>query len=234
MKLTEIYDDNQIGMKFKRIFKSYSFFFLFLILGSVLFLLIILALLDISIKQLVFNFDNFIKTTQDQEVIQIIWLTFYAGLMATLITIIFGTPLAYVVAHYRFKGKSIINAIMNIPLMIPHSVAGVLIFSLFYRYGWIGEPLLELGITFERNIFGTIAALLFVSMPIYINNVRDGFQSINPHLSSVAKSLGATERRIFIRIMLPLNKRHIITGAVMCWARAISDLFHIIQLSPPC
>ena len=105
MKSPEKEHDNQIGLLIKRVFKSHSFLFLFLILGSVLFLLIVLALLDISIKQLVFNFDNFIETTRNEEVIQIIWLTFYAGLMATFITIIFGTPLAYIVAHYRFKGK---------------------------------------------------------------------------------------------------------------------------------
>ena len=223
--------EKKIIKTLKRYIKSYSFFFLFLILGSVLFLLIVLALMNMAINQLVFNTENFIDTLYDQYVIKTIWLTFFAAFVATVITMIFGTPLAYIVAYYNFKGKSFINSVINIPIMIPHSVAGILVFSLFYRYGWIGAPFKQIGIVFEDSIIGIIVALLFVSMPIYINAVRDGFKTINPHFSSVATSLGATEGRIFVRIMLPLNKRHVITGAIMCWARAISEFGAVIFIA---
>ncbi|MBN1803203.1 MAG: ABC transporter permease [Candidatus Lokiarchaeota archaeon] len=192
---------------------------------------ILFALINMGVKQLFLNYDNFVKTIFDSYVIETILLTFYAAFVATLITIIFGTPLAYLVAHYKFKGKALVNSIINIPIMIPHSVAGILILSLFSRHGWVGAPFREIGIMFEDNIIGIIVALLFVSMPIYINTVRDGFKGINPHLSFVAKSLGATERRIFIRVMLPLNKRNMVSGAVMCWARGISEFGAVVFIA---
>jgi len=218
-------------IRFKRFSKSYSFLFLFLILGSILLLLIIFSLIDMVVKHLVLNLDNFIDTLYDQYVIYTIILTFYASFIATIITIIFGTPLAYVIARYQFKGKAIIDSIINIPLMIPHSVAGLLVFSLFMRKGLIGAPFREIGIMFEDTILGIIVALLFVSMPIYINMVRDGFKSINPRLRRVAYSLGSNERSAFMRIMLPLNKRYIITGSVMCWARGISEFGAVILIA---
>ncbi|MBN1214761.1 MAG: ABC transporter permease [Candidatus Lokiarchaeota archaeon] len=194
-------------------------------------MLIILAIIEMVISHLVLNFNNFIKVIADEYVLYTIILTFYASFVATIITIIFGTPLSYLLAQFKFRGKSIINSILNIPIMIPHSVAGLIIFSLFYRGGLIGAPLKELGILFEENINGIIVALLFVSMPIYINTVRDGFKMINPHYSKIGKSLGANERKIFTKIMLPLNKRHIITGSVMCWARGISEFGAVILIA---
>ncbi|MFW9989087.1 MAG: ABC transporter permease subunit [Candidatus Odinarchaeota archaeon] len=183
------------------------------------------------IKHLVLDVKNFMVAVTDEYVIRTIALTFYSSFLATIIAIIFGTPLAYLLAHYQFRGKSLIDSILNIPIMIPHSVAGLLIFSLFYRKGFIGAPLRELGIVFEENINGIIVALLFVSMPIYINTVRDGFKMINPHLSNIAQSLGANERKVFTRVMLPLNKRHIVTGSVMCWARGISEFGAVILIA---
>ena len=214
-----------------KFFRHNFFLILFICLGSFLLLLIVSAIIDLAVKHLVLNFANFISTVADQYVIYTIILTFYASFLATVITIILGTPLSYVLAKYKFRGKSLIDSIVNIPIMIPHSVAGLLIFLLFYRKGLFGAPLSELGIVFEENINGIIVALLFVSMPIYINIVRDGFKAINPHLSNVAQSLGANDRKVFTRIMLPLNKRHIITGSLMCWARGISEFGAVILIA---
>lgn len=208
-----------------------SFFFLFCILGSVLLLLVVLAMLDMLINQLILNFSNFISVLTEWYVIKTILLTFYASFIATLLAIIFGIPLAYILAKYDFKGKTLIESILNIPLMIPHSVAGLLIYIIFYRNGIIGGPLKNIGIIFEDSIFGIIVALLFVSMPIFINNVKDGFASINPHLENVAASLGANERQIFTRIMVPLSSRQIFTGSIMCWARGISEFGAVILIA---
>jgi len=183
------------------------------------------------LKQLVFNFENFKEVISDPYVIRTILLTFYSSFFATVIALLLGIPLAYVIAKYDFIGKSIIESIINLPLMIPHSVAGLLIYSIFMKEGLIGAPLKELGIVFEDNIWGIIVALLFVSMPIFLNSAIDGFKAVNPHLERVAYSLGAKNRHIFFKIMLPLSKRTIFTGSVMCWARGISEFGAVILIA---
>ncbi|MEJ2251225.1 MAG: ABC transporter permease [Candidatus Lokiarchaeota archaeon] len=171
------------------------------------------------------------KVISEWYVIKTILLTFYTSLMATLIAILAGTPLAYILAKYDFKGKSIIESLLNIPLMIPHSVAGLLIYIVFMRNGIIGAPFGKIGIVFEDHIFGIIVALLFVSMPIFINTAIDGFKSVDSHLEKVAYSLGAKNRHVFFKIMLPLTKEPLLTGSIMCWARGISEFGAVILIT---
>ncbi|MGV9173028.1 MAG: ABC transporter permease subunit [Promethearchaeia archaeon] len=215
----------------KDFLRQHSFFFLLCLLGSVLLLLVVLTIVDMIIKQLILNFSNFISVITEWYVIETILLTFYTSFIATLLAIIFGIPLAYILAKYEFRGKTLVESILNIPLMIPHSVAGLLIYIIFYRNGIIGAPMKNIGIVFEDSIFGIIVALLFVSMPIFINNVKDGFASISPHYENVAASLGANERQVFTHIMLPLTARQIFTGSVMCWARGISEFGAVILIA---
>lgn len=217
--------------KIKGFLKSHIFFIIFSIIGSALLLLIILALLDMFISNLVLNFRNFLSVISDLYVIRTILLTFYASLIATLIAILFGIPLAYILAKYEFRGKNFIESLLNLPLMIPHSVAGLLIYSLFMRNGLIGAPFRQMGVIFEDHIFGIIVALLFVSMPIFINSATDGFKSVDPHLERVAYSLGAKNRHVFYKIMLPLTKRSLFTGSIMCWARGISEFGAVILIA---
>ncbi|MHA1491290.1 MAG: ABC transporter permease subunit [Promethearchaeota archaeon] len=219
------------SIKFKRFFKSNSFFIFISILGSFLLLLIIFSLVDIFVRSLILNIETFLAVLVDGIVLKSIFLTFYASFLATLIAVIFGIPLSYMIARYDFKGKIFIESIINVPLMIPHSVAGLLIYSLFMRRGVIGAPLKQIGIIFEDNIWGIVVALLFVSMPIFINNAKDGFKSINPHFERVAYSLGANQRQTFIKVVFPLTKRHIFTGAIMCWARGISEFGAVLLIA---
>ena len=220
-----------VKTKLKRFYQSHIFFILFSLIGSVLFLLIVISIMNMFMKHFVFNIENFFQVISDEYVIRTIFLTFYASLLSTLIAIGFGIPLAYIIAKYDFYGKSIIESIINLPLMIPHSVAGLLIYSIFMRSGLIGAEFYRIGIVFEDHLWGIVVALLFVSMPIFINNAIDGFKSVDPHLERVAYSLGAKNRHVFFKIMLPLSKRSLFSGAVMCWARGISEFGAVILIA---
>ncbi len=217
--------------KLKRFYQSHIFFILFSLIGSVLFLLIVIAVLNMFIKHFMLNIENFFTVISDRYVIRTILLTFYASFLATLIAIGFGVPFSYIIAKYDFFGKSIIESVINLPIMIPHSVAGLLIYSIFMRKGLIGAPFYEIGIVFEDQLWGIVVALLFVSMPIFINSAIDGFKGVDPHLERVAYSLGAKNRHVFFRIVLPLSKRSLFTGAVMCWARGISEFGAVILIA---
>jgi molybdate/tungstate transport system permease protein len=144
---------------------------------------------------------------------------------------ILGTPLAYVLARHDFRGKTIVESIIDVPVIIPHSVAGIALYALFMRRSAVGGAFNNLGIVFEDSLWGIVVAMLFVSAPFYVNAAKEGFQSINPRLERVARTLGASQWKAFYRITLPLAVRHLFSGAVMAWARGISEFGAVIMIA---
>jgi molybdate/tungstate transport system permease protein len=180
--------------------------------------------------QLVFDLEGFIETCKDPEVLNCIGLTIGTSFMATGIAFLVGTPLAYILARKKFFGKRVIESIIDLPIMVPHMIAGIAIFSVFYRYGLIGKPLSNI-VRFFDAIPGIVVAMLFVSVPFFINPVREGFQSVDPRLEKVARSLGATEWKAFYKITFPIAYKHILAGIGMSWGRGISEFAAVIILA---
>jgi len=184
---------------------------------------VVATLFNMLFRQLILNPQDLISTLSDEVVLRSVGLTLYASFLATLITIFFGTPLAYVLARHTFPGKSFVESMIDVPVIIPHSVAGIALYALLMRRGAVGTAFANLGIVFEDSIWGIVAAMLFVSVPFYLNSAREGFQGVNPHLENVARSLGAGPLETFIKVSLPLAVRHLFSGALMAWARGISE-----------
>ncbi len=196
---------------------------IFSAVGSVMVVFVIVTLFNMLLQQLILDPQNLLATLTDRVVLSSIALTLYASFLATLITVVLGTPLAYVLARHVFPGKSFIESIIDVPVIIPHSVAGIALYALLMRRGAVGTAFANLGIVFEDSMWGIVASMLFVSLPFYLNAAREGFQSVNPHLERVARSLGAGPLRTFIEVSLPLAVRHLFSGALMAWARGISE-----------
>ena len=167
------------------------------------------------------------EAVRDKAVWDSILLTYYAAMLSTLIAAIFGTPLAYVLARYRFFGKSVVEGIVDVPVVIPHTVAGIALLTVFGSNGLIGNfsP-----VKFVDALPGIVVAMLFVSVPIYINAAKEGFASVDVRLEQVARTLGASPARAFFTISLPLTLRHMAAGAVMAWARAISEFGAVVVI----
>ncbi len=144
---------------------------------------------------------------------------------------IFGTPLAYVLARHDFPGKNVVASIIDVPVIIPHSVAGIALYTLLMRRSAIGTAFQNIGVVFEDSLWGIVAAMLFVSASFYINAAREGFQSVNPRLERVARTLGASQWSAFHQIALPLALRHLFSGAIMAWARGISEFGAVIIIA---
>jgi molybdate/tungstate transport system permease protein len=183
------------------------------------------------IKQVVFDPAGLIAAATDSYVIESIALTLYASLLSTCIAIIFGTPLAYVLSRHEFKGKNLIEAIIDLPIIIPHSVAGIALYTLLMSRSTLGSAFASIGIVFEDHLPGIVAAMLFVSASLFINAAREGFQSVDPRLERVARTLGATQSQAFLRITLPLTYRHLLSGAILSWARGISEFGAVIIIA---
>ncbi|MEM3506902.1 MAG: ABC transporter permease [Candidatus Bathyarchaeia archaeon] len=197
---------------------------LFWITSSIV-LIFVLLILGAPIVAQILDFNNFLETIKDLTVWSSIFLSIYAAFISTLIAFILGVPLAYLLAREKFFGKSMIEGIIDLPMVIPHTVAGIAILTVFGAHGLIGQFSL---IKFRDAIPGIIVAMLFLSIPFLVNSAKEGFKSVDPRLEYVARSLGASKLEVFFKITFPLAFRSIITGAIMSWARAISEFGAIV------
>jgi molybdate/tungstate transport system permease protein len=202
-----------------------------IVVFSVLSLLIILFI-ALPIVVMVFGEDlGSIGTALGDPIVRdSILLSVSTAFVATIIALLAGVPLGYMLARKRFFGKSLVQAIVDIPVVVPHTVAGIALLTVFGSQGIIGAPLESVGIKFVDAVPGIIVAMLFVSVPFVINASKNGFQSVDPRLENVARSLGAGQFRAFSTVAVPLASRSIITGAIMCWARAVSEFGAVIIL----
>jgi len=202
----------------------------FAIIGGMLVLLPLLALINITIGQLA-DIPFLITIATQKQVVDSILLTFGAGLVAVIILVIFGTPLSYVLARTQSRFNQVVESLIDLPLVLPHTVAGLMVYILFMQRGMIGAPLKNMGIVFEDAFPGIVIAMLFVAMPFYVNTVREGFQKVPVHLENVARTLGATRFQAFCLIVLPSSVRHILNGSILAWGRAISEFAAVIMIA---
>jgi molybdate/tungstate transport system permease protein len=217
--------------KLLRSIKTHRLSLIFLFIGSLIILFTILTLFNMIFRQLVLDMEGFVAAATDPVVINSIVLTLYCSFLATLIAAILGTPLAYVLARHDFLGKSIVESVVDVPVIIPHSVAGIALYALFMSRSPVGGAFSNIGILFEDTMWGIVVAMLFVSTPFYVNAAKEGFLSVNPRLERVARTLGASQWKSFYKITLPLAVRHLFSGAIMAWARGISEFGAVIMIA---
>jgi len=168
------------------------------------------------------------ETIQDKDVVRSIWLSIYTAGLAALISFVFGTPLAYLLARHDFRGKRLVEGIIDLPIAIPHPVVGIAILSVAGKNHWFGQMLAELGVRIMGSVTGIVTVLTFVGIPFYLNATKAGFEAISPRLEKVSRSLGASMFSTFARITFPLAWRSMLIGIIMCSARAISEFGAVV------
>ncbi len=172
--------------------------------------------------------NNFFETSIDPEVANSIFLTLWTSMAATLFFSIISIPFAYLLAKKNVPFKNLLNAIIDIPIIIPHSAAGIAILGLIAKDTIIGKTLAGLGLSFVGTPAGIILAMAFVSVPFVLNAARDGFESVPAKLENAALNLGASEWQVFFRVSLPLARRSILSGLILMWARGMSEFGAVI------
>ena len=218
---------NKTGKLFTTV-KNDRLFLVFTALGFVLIFFIIITLGNMVATQLITDFSGFVGTLKDNSVWKSIWLTLYTSFLATLIAFFFGVLLAYVLARKEFPGKGLIESVIDVPVIVPHTVAGIALLTVFGRHGLIGSTT---PISFIDAIPGIVVAMLFVSLPFLINSAREGFQSVDPRLENIARTLGTSRWGAFYRVSLPLASRHLLVGSIMAWARGISEFGAVVIIA---
>lgn len=207
--------------------KKYILYIIIIISSIVLFIIIGIPILKtFSIN----NLKNIVKVLTDKQVINSILLTFSSSLFSTFIGLIFGVPFAYFLSKNTFIGKQIIEAIIDIPVLIPHAAAGIALLSVFGSKMFLGRMFSFFGIEIVGSQVGIVLGMTFVSIPFLINHAKEGFKKINPNLIIASQTLGASDLYTFMNVSIPLAKKDIITGIIMAWARGISEYATIIVL----
>jgi molybdate transport system permease protein len=144
-----------------------------------------------------------------------------SGISAVMI-ILLGTPLAYALAHGRFRGKRMIDAVVDLPIVLPPAVAGVALFLTFGRNGLVGRHFAPY-FTIPFTTLAVILAQVFVACPLYVRQAKVGFLAVPNQLVRASRTLGASPLRTFLRITLPLASHGLIAGIVLAWARAVGE-----------
>ena len=167
----------------------------------------------------------------DSELRNSLVLTGLTATAATLIGVLCGTPLAWLMARRAFPGRAILSALLDLPLLIPHPVAGIALLLLLGRESAVGSRALEIGLRIVGTPLGIIAAMLFVSAPLFVSGAREAFAKVDARFEGVARTLGDTPWVAFRRVTLPLAGRGLLASAVVMWARAVSEFGAIVILT---
>ena len=163
---------------------------------------------------------------------QIIWFTTWVSALSTLLILPPGLALAWVLARRDWPGKSIVETFVSLPLVVPPVATGLILLKLFGRRGAIGSFLhntLELDIVFTWR--AVLIALGVMSFPLLVRSTRVAFEQVNPRLEQIARTLGASDWRVFFTISLPLARRGIVAGMILAFARALGEFGATIMVA---
>lgn len=167
----------------------------------------------------------------DAELRASLLLTGLAATAATALGVLGGTPLAWALARREFPGRAALAALLDLPLLIPHPVAGIALLLLLGRESAVGGAAIEMGLRIVGTPLGIVAGMLFVSAPLFVSGAREAFAKVDARFEGVARTLGDSPWRAFRRVTLPLASRGLLASAVVMWARAVSEFGAIVILT---
>ncbi len=166
---------------------------------------------------------SFLQNLNLVQVVQAIKVSFSSALIATLIAILFGMPVAFLIAKTQNPFVRFLDTLMDLPTVLPPAVAGIALLMTFGRNGLVGGWLADAGISITFTQTAVIMAQTFVAVPLFIKSAAIGFSAIDPELRQAASLDGAGRWQIFRHVILPLSWASILSGAVLTWARALGE-----------
>lgn len=167
----------------------------------------------------------------DGELRSSIALTIATATAATACGALVGTPVAWLLARGSFPGRGVLAALVDLPLLLPHPVAGIALLLVLGRESVAGQALLTAGLRVVGTPIGIVAAMTFVSVPLYVSGAAEAFARVDRRYEGVARTLGDSPWRAFRRVTLPLAARGLVASAIVMWARAVSEFGAIVILA---
>jgi len=186
---------------------------------------ILVAFIVVPLAGLVFHLapGDIARALQAPEAFAALRLSAITTSIALVITVALGTPLAYVLSRASFRGRAVVDAIVDLPIVVPPAVAGLALLLVFGRYGTFGPVLRAFGIQLSFSTAAVVLAQTFVASPFYVRAARSGFATVDRTLEAASATLGMGPLRTFAYITVPLAAPALVGGAVLSWARALGE-----------
>ena len=194
-------------------------------------LIVFIPLSATFLKSMDLSWAAFWSTITAPRVLASYRLTFGASALAALVNLVFGLLVAWVLVRYRFPGRRIIDALIDLPFALPTAVAGIALASLYATSGWIGKYFDMIGIKIAFTPLGVFVALVFIGLPFVVRTVQPVLQELEPELEEAAASLGASRLQTFLRVLLPSLWPALITGFALAFARALGEYGSVIFIA---
>ncbi len=194
-------------------------------------ILVILPILAVFFKAGSLSFDEFWSAVWTERARSAYLLTFGAALVAAIANLFLGLLIAWVLVRYRFPGRKVVDALVDLPLALPTAVAGLVYSALYVESGWLGQYLVPLGIHGAYTRFAIVLVLIFVGLPFVVRTVQPILEDLDPESEEAAASLGATRGQTFRHVILPTLMPALITGFSLAFSRGVGEYGSVVFVS---
>jgi sulfate transport system permease protein len=194
-------------------------------------LIVLIPLAAMILKAGSLGFSGFWHIVTEPRTLAALRVSFVISFIAALINIVFGVIVAWVLVRYRFPGRRLLDAFVDLPFALPTAVAGIALTAIYAPNGWIGSLLAPYGIQIAYTPLGILVALVFIGLPFVVRTVQPVLEDFEREIEEAAASLGANRRQTVFRIMLPALLPSILTGFALAFARAVGEYGSVIFIA---
>lgn len=194
-------------------------------------LIVLIPLAGMILKTATLGWDAFFHAISTPRVLAALRLSLGGALIAALVNAVFGAMIAWVLVRYRFPGRRVADALVDIPFALPTAVAGIALTTLFAENGWLGAPLAQLGLQVAYTPLGVIVAMIFVGFPFVVRTVQPVLADLDPEIEEAALCLRASRWQTVRRVLLPSLFPALVTGAALAFARAVGEYGSVIFIA---
>ncbi|AGB45704.1 sulfate ABC transporter permease subunit CysT [Mesorhizobium sp. ESP6-5] len=194
-------------------------------------LIILIPLSGLIWRSAALGWVDFWAIATDRRTINALRISFGTAFIAAVVNVVFGTLVAWVLVRYRFPGRRIVDAMVDLPFALPTAVAGIALTTLYAPNGWIGKLLMPLGIKVAYTPLGIVIALIFIGLPFVVRTVQPIMEEIDKEVEEAAATLGASRFQIITRVLFPGLAPAIITGFSLAFARGVGEYGSVIFIA---
>jgi sulfate/thiosulfate transport system permease protein len=194
-------------------------------------LIVLIPLATLAWKSASLGWDQFWSLATSKRALASYRLTFGAAAIAALVNAVFGTIVAWVLVRYRFWGRGLLDAIVDVPFALPTAVSGLALTAVLAPNGWVGGILADLGIKAVFTPLGIVIALVFIGLPFVVRTVQPVLAELEPEIEEAAEVLGASKAQTVLRVIFPVLLPSVITGFALAFARAVGEYGSVVFIS---
>ena len=194
-------------------------------------LIVLIPLAGLALKAGSLGWAEFWRIASDDRTVAALWTSFGSSFAAALVNVVFGVLVAWVLVRYRFPGRRLLDAVVDLPFALPTAVAGIALSALYAPRGWIGMLLGQLGIKVAYTPAGIVVALIFIGLPFVVRTVQPVLEELDQEIEEAAATLGADRFQTITQVILPRLMPAILTGFALAFARAVGEYGSVIFIA---